>query len=186
MKNPRFVVILTSFTILILLCGLPFLPRQRPDRPQLDQLLLDREILSGDWRLTYGPESLPAEVDKLAQETLAANYRAGTGAPTLGHELYRYPNEILARYFFFSESNGPKESEVPEWTYRNSPADEFAFGCRRYEGPEYRTPFTVCRAIARYGEYLSIFEATNYELTSFEELERIQQRIDQRIVELLR
>jgi hypothetical protein len=158
--------------------------------------LVDTSVFPAGWF-----EVGPTEIDKIwlvdtfedaATTEIRIEDRDGyPGAFVAKHSLYRYPTEQQAaaayrveesRQFIEHEDNEYYTPwEVPAGLpYRSPVADQFRFACQTFfsrGGPE-----VACKAMGRYGSYLSVFKTVVHEgHLTYDELGRILRAIDEQM-----
>ena len=107
---------------------------------------------------------------------------------TAWHRVLEYRNEWQAMASFYLNGTGAfyafsrltPYAEPEGWSYRSPISDHFLFGCADFEthvGVE-----TICVALARYGQFVSVFETDMHpEAMTLDDVERLLRSIDERM-----
>jgi hypothetical protein len=155
----------------------------------MHDLIVDATIFPPGWRIVRGPEPYP-ERSELAwgDENLVVGLQPTGDKGFASHYVFKFRNEASAMYdhfwilrqgFLFPSGRESKEISA-EWTYRSPIANDWQFACTDY-GKTVR-----CTAMARYDEYISVFDTTTSpELMTLKDLEGILRAIDERMAKSL-
>ncbi len=159
---------------------------------ELSGLLLSTADLPKRWVLSWGPASVRKHYP-MADEALSATFWAAGGPGVAVHTVLQYKDASLAAEEFAAERAGSfrvdEDYQITPWgalagmNYHSPTAGEFECACatkRRSDGTDQE--FTLCVAIARYGQYVSMFSTwLSPTHMSPADLERVLTRIDQRM-----
>jgi len=122
-------------------------------------------------------------------ENLVVEFRAPGEKGFAYHHVFKFRNAASAMYGHFwilrlGDVLPPRwESRQipPEWTYQSPIANDWQFGCVDY------SKAMKCGVIARYNEYISVFDtSTSPEHMTLKDLERVLRAIDERMARYLK
>jgi hypothetical protein len=111
------------------------------------------------WEVKRGPEEEPDKsVLAYGNENLTVGFRITNRSGFAEHNVFKFKNVESAKNGFQRiKQQGyftPRNGVIPsEWNYKSKNADEWYFGCNDQN-------MVWCVSIARYGEYISIFETS--------------------------
>jgi hypothetical protein len=157
-------------------------------------LMLDLSVSPSGWTACAGPEPLPkrerGETESLLVWFCPPDF---DGVGGTHQEMYKYRNELEATWAYnpefqareFPTYNMTTPWAVPdEWSYQSPVADQFRFACGEQDSGPYLT--TVCVAIARYDEYVSVLVThPSRDNVTLDEVERLVMAIDERMAQHL-
>ncbi len=160
-------------------------PTIRTPAVDMRDLMLDAAALPPGWRVVRGPEPLPKR--SWGDENLSVGFQAPGEKGFAYHYVFKFRNAASAMYGHFWILRighllpvGWEARQIPaEWTYQSPLADDWQFGCVDY------SVTTSCGAIARYNEYISVFETSMSSMT-LEDLEHVLRAIDERMARYLK
>jgi len=105
------------------------------------------------------------------------------------HYVFKFRNAASAMYghFWIQRQghlfpSGQESRQIPaEWTYRSPIANDWQFACINYGKT------TWCTAMARYDEYISVFDTImSPEYMTLNDLEKVLRAIDERMARYLK
>jgi hypothetical protein len=155
-------------------------------------LLADVADMPPGWYVLSGPSPVPRKLDFDSIESGDIQFQRGSYYTTAVHEVLRYQNSQAAWLYLRGvegvnfASLSPVEWTSPQgWTYKSLVADDFQFACapsdKVMDDPDF-AGMTDCNAVARYGEFISVFSApVSKDLMSFSDVERVLRAIDARM-----
>jgi hypothetical protein len=138
-------------------------PVRRAAPVEMYDLMLDLSVLPDGWKVCAGPGPIPKR-ERGETEALLVGFCPPDfeGIGGTHQEIYRYGNELVAASVYnreFQAREFPKHNMIvpwavpEEWSYQSPVADHFKFACGETGSPH---QVTVCAAVARYDEYVSV------------------------------
>ena len=162
-------------------------PKTRAQPVNMYDLMIDVSAFPQGWDVEFGPSHPPpgkhirGESEGLYVQFDVRGFDAGAM-----HVVCRYKNDLQATVSFYVDNEFPKRESVvtpwavpEEWSYESPVADRFKFACAELE---LLSRFRSCKAVAQYGEYISVFRThVSPEYMTLEDLERVLKAIDERM-----
>jgi hypothetical protein len=157
-----------------------------------DDLLVDVSSFPAHCRVDFGPFP-PPQGKPVRGELEGSILQFRCGDVVASHFTGRYGSLLhaAASYYFHNEFSARERlvtpwAVPPGWKYQSLVASRSRVACGEYDMLGY--PIQVCKAVAQYDEYISVFRTTmsrSRESMTLEDLESILIDIDSRMAERL-
>jgi len=180
----RFLLLLLLINSLFSLeaCTQPFLLTNKPTLFPPQNLLITLDDLPLNWKVKFGPER--AEDNSRSSDSAWISF-----SPISEKEKYlvlqmvfRYQNTRGAKADYADQIRFPENTEMEEWSFQSSVADESRFSCFIYSNES--TP--VCRWVARYERIVvDVIVRLEQKGLSIQEMETLVKKIDQKVGSIL-